>query len=83
VSEGSNPTSVTEAVKAPLGADEPDAHHGRPASWACTIVVTIGFVLGGIAMCIGPNWLLFWVGAAIVVVGGIIGAVARIFDDWY
>jgi hypothetical protein len=83
VSEGSNPTSVAETAKAPLGADEPDAHHGRAVSWVCTALVTIGFVIGGVAMCIGPNWVLFWIGAAVVVVGGIWGAAVRIFDDWY
>ena len=83
MSETSNPASVTEAVKAPLGLDEPDAHHGRATSWVCTALVTIGFVIGGVAMCIGPNWVLFWVGAAIVVIGGIWGAAVRIFDDWY
>ncbi len=60
-----------------------EAHHGRPASWVAVAVIIIGFVLGGIALTIGPSWVLFWVGAAIVVVGGIIAAAARIMDDWY
>ena len=60
-----------------------EAHHGRPASWVAVTVIIIGFVLGGIALTIGPSWVLFWVGAAIVVVGGIIAAAARIMDDWY
>jgi hypothetical protein len=83
VSESSNPTSVTEAAKAPLGLDEPDAHHGRPTSWVCTALVTIGFIVGGIALCTGPAWVVFWIGAGIVVVGSIWGASVRIFDDWY
>ena len=28
-------------------------HHGRPASWVVTTVVVIGFVVGGIALCVG------------------------------
>ncbi len=60
-----------------------EAHHGRPASWATTVIVVIGFIIGGIALPIGPNWVLFWIGAAIVVVGGIFGAAVHIFDDWY
>lgn len=60
-----------------------EAHHGRAASWVCTAVVIVGFIVGGIALTAGPTWWLFWTGAGIVVLGGIIGAVARIFDDWY
>jgi hypothetical protein len=75
--------TMADAIKAPLGADEPEAHHGRPASWVVTTLVIIGFIVGGIALCIGPSWVLFWLGAAIVVIGGIMGAAVRIFDDWY
>jgi hypothetical protein len=65
---------------------QPSVHeefHGRPVSWVVTVLVVIGFVLGGIALCIGPSWVLFWVGAGIVVLAGIMGAAIRIFDDWY
>jgi hypothetical protein len=75
--------TMADAIKAPLGADEPEAHHGRPASWVVTTLVIIGFIVGGIALCIGPSWVVFWLGAAIVVIGGIMGAAVRIFDDWY
>ena len=61
----------------------PEAHHGRPASWVAVAIIIIGFIVGGIALPIGPNWVLFWVGAAIVVVGGIIAAAVHIMDDWY
>jgi hypothetical protein len=60
-----------------------EAHHGRPASWVTTCIVVIGFLLGGIALCVGPAWWLFWTGAAIVVLGVIVGAAVHIFDDWY
>ena len=62
---------------------EHEAHHGRPASWMVTTVVIVGFIVGGIALCIGPSWVMFWLGAGIVVLGGIIGAAVHIFDDWY
>jgi hypothetical protein len=75
--------TMAEAVKAPLGADEPEAHHGRPASWVVITLVIIGFIVGGIALCIGPSWVLFWTGAAIVVIAGFAGAAVHIFDDWY
>jgi hypothetical protein len=56
----------------------------QPASGRVAVtVIIIGFVIGGIALPVGPNWVLFWVGAAIVVVGGIMGAATRIMDDWY
>ena len=60
-----------------------EAHHGRAASWATTTIVIIGFVIGGIALPIGPVWWLFWLGAGIVVLGALIGAAVHIFDDWY
>ena len=57
--------------------------HGRPTSWATTIIVFVGFTVGGIALPIGPNWPLFWVGVGITVIGALFGAATRIFDDWY
>jgi hypothetical protein len=75
--------TVADAIKTPLGADEPEAHHGRPASWVTTATVIAGFVIGGIALPIGPTWWLFWTGAGLVVLGAIIGTAVHIFDDWY
>lgn len=60
-----------------------EAHHGRPASWMVTTIVIIGFIVGGIALPIGPTWWLFWTGVGIVVIGALVGAAVRIFDDWY
>jgi hypothetical protein len=60
-----------------------EAHHGRPASWVTTAIVIVGFVIGGIALPVGPVWWLFWLGVGIVVLGTIIGAAVHIFDDWY
>jgi hypothetical protein len=60
-----------------------EAHHGRPASWVTTVIVIVGFVIGGIALPVGPIWWLFWLGTGIVVLGAIIGAAVHIFDDWY
>jgi hypothetical protein len=59
------------------------SHYGRPASWVAVSTVIVGFVIGGIAMVIGPTWWLFWAGAGIVVIGGIYAARVRTFDDWY
>jgi hypothetical protein len=60
-----------------------EAYHGRPASWVVTAIIIVGFIIGGIALPIGPTWWLFWTGTGIVVLGAIIGAAVRIFDDWY
>ena len=60
-----------------------EEYHGRPASWVVTAIVVIGFIIGGIALTAGPTWWLFWTGAGIVVLGAIVGAAVRIFDDWY
>ena len=62
---------------------EHEEYHGRRVSWVAVTLIIVGFVIGGIALPIGPNWVLFWVGAAIVVVGVIFAGSIRIMDDWY
>jgi hypothetical protein len=57
--------------------------HGRPGSWVASSVVIVGFIIGGIALPIGPTWWLFWTGVGIVVIGALVGAAVHIFDDWY
>ena len=81
------------AVVGDIGARGLDAHtgqpygheeyHGRPVSWVAVTIIIVGFIIGGIALPIGPVWVLFWVGAALVVLGGIFAASVRIMDDWY
>ena len=46
-------------------------------------IIIVGFIVGGIAMVPHPHWLLFWIGAGIVVIGCIMAATAHILDDWY
>jgi hypothetical protein len=59
-------------------------HHGRASSWAAIAVIVVGFVVGGAAMVTThPTWWLFWVGAGIVVIGGIMALSTRIMGDWY
>ncbi|MEU7988865.1 HGxxPAAW family protein [Streptosporangium canum] len=57
------------------------SHGGSPKSWLAVIVILIGFTVGGVALCLGPNWMLFWVGAGIIAVGGVIALVVDIFSD--
>ena len=60
-----------------------EAYHGRPASWVAVSIIVVGFIVGGIALPVGPVWWLFWLGTGIVVVGGIFALSVRILDDWY
>jgi hypothetical protein len=57
---------------------------GRPVSWVGVAVITVGFIVGGIAMVPRPTWWAFWLGAGIAVVGCLILAFAKTFStDWY
>jgi hypothetical protein len=60
-----------------------EEYHGRRVSWVAVTLIIAGFIIGGIALPIGPTWVLFWIGAAIVLVGVIFAASIRIMDDWY
>jgi hypothetical protein len=57
------------------------SHHGRAGSWLAVGVMVVGFVIGGLALCLGPTWVMFWAGAAIVAVGFVIAGVLHIFSD--
>jgi hypothetical protein len=53
------------------------AHHGNtPAAWTGVVIILAGFVVGGIGMVI-DNWTVFWVGVALVPIGGIVGKVMQ------
>jgi hypothetical protein len=60
-----------------------EGHHGSTASWVAVSIIIIGFIVGGVAMVPSPKWWLFWTGAGIVVIGGIMAASVHILDDWY
>jgi hypothetical protein len=51
-----------------------DNHGSTPAAWTLVVIVSIAFVVGTLALII-DNWPLFWVGVALVAVGGIVGKV--------
>ena len=47
-------------------------------------IITVGFIVGGVALVPRPTWWAFWLGAGIVVVGCLIMAFAKTFStDWY
>ncbi|HZZ55224.1 MAG TPA: hypothetical protein VFE26_13185 [Trebonia sp.] len=57
---------------------------GKPMSWVAVAVITVGFIIGGIAMVPHPTWWAFWLGAGIAVVGCLMTAFAKTFStDWY
>lgn len=52
-------------------------HHGNtPAAWTTVVIITIAFVVGTLGVILG-NWTVFWAGAALVVVGAIVGKVMQ------
>ncbi len=57
------------------------SHAGRPASWIAVGIIFIGFVVGGVALCLGPMWIMFWVGAGIIVAGLAVSWMVHLFSD--
>ncbi|WP_433379015.1 HGxxPAAW family protein [Streptosporangium sp. CA-115845] len=45
------------------------------------IIILLGFTVGGVALCLGPNWMFFWIGAGIVAIGGVVALAVDIFSD--
>jgi hypothetical protein len=56
-------------------------HGGRASSWLAVTVILMGFTIGGVALCLGPNWFLFWMGAIVCALGGILLLTFRVFQD--
>ncbi|GAA1263611.1 hypothetical protein GCM10009677_14080 [Sphaerisporangium rubeum] len=57
------------------------SHAGRPTSWLAVTVILLGFTIGGVALTIGPNWFLFWVGVGVTAIGGVLALIFDIFSD--
>ena len=53
-----------------------DGHGSSPAAWTAVIIITLAFAVGTLALILG-NWPMFWVGAALVVVGVVAGKVMQ------
>ncbi|MFF3440513.1 HGxxPAAW family protein [Streptosporangium sp. NPDC002721] len=56
-------------------------HGGRASSWLAVTVILLGFTIAGVALCLGPNWFVLWMGTAVCVMGGILMLVFRVFQD--
>ena len=52
-------------------------------SWVAVSIMMAAFLVGGFGLILGPIWWLFWVGAGMCAVGGLLALATNIFDDWY
>lgn len=57
-----------------------DSHGNTPAAWSAVAVALVGFVVGSVGLMIQPvNYVVFWVGVALVIVSGILfGVLAKL-----
>ena len=54
-----------------------ESHHGStPAAWTAVTLCLIAFCVGAVGLVIG-NWVVFWIGIALVVVAGVVGKVMQ------
>lgn len=57
--------------------------HGRTISWVSVSVIMAAFLVGGLALALGPVWWLFWASLGLAVVGLLMCVGIGIFEDWY
>ncbi len=57
------------------------SHAGRPKSWLAVTVILLGFIIGGVGLCLGPNWFMVWGGVVVAALGGILALVFDVFSD--
>ncbi|WP_228552029.1 HGxxPAAW family protein [Mumia zhuanghuii] len=50
-------------------------HGSSPAAWTAVVICLIGFTVGGVALLLGPNWVLFWVGVALTLGSAVVAKV--------
>jgi hypothetical protein len=53
-----------------------DNHGQTPAAWTASIIITLGFLVGCIAV-IQLNWVLLGIGFAVVALGAVVGKVMQ------
>ena len=54
--------------------EQREDHGSTPAAWTAVVIITLAFTVGTVALILA-NWPMFWVGAALVVVGAAVGKV--------
>ncbi|MEU5993404.1 HGxxPAAW family protein [Spirillospora sp. NPDC047418] len=57
------------------------SHAGRPKSWVAVAIIFVGFVVGGVGITLGPDWVVTGIGAAVIVIGGIFALAVDIMSD--
>jgi hypothetical protein len=57
------------------------SHAGRAKSWLAITVIILGFIVGGVGLCLGPNWYMFFAGVVIAVLGGVLALLFDVFSD--
>jgi hypothetical protein len=53
-----------------------DVHGSTPAAWTAVAVCLLGFLVGAAGLMIG-SWLVFWIGAALLVLSVVVGKVMQ------
>jgi len=53
-----------------------NSHGSTPAAWTLVVIVTLGVTVSTVSLVLG-SWFGFWVGAAVVLLGAIVGGVMR------
>ena len=51
------------------------SHGSSPASWTAVLVCLAGFTIGAVGMIPDPNWVVFTIGAVLVLASGPIGLI--------
>lgn len=81
------PEGLRPSALAPTGAmgsaGRFEPYHGKPVSWVAIGIVIAGFIAAGAGLIAGPVWWLFWLGAGLAALGGIVALATGIFNDWY
>lgn len=84
MAEASESTSTATESSAPAQQQSRDGHsgkhvhHGRtPAAWTGSGFNIAGFLLGGIALVTGPNWVLFIIAVVLCVIGIVAAAILQ------
>jgi hypothetical protein len=48
-------------------------HGNTPAAWSAVVVGLLGFLVGSVGLMLSPlNYVIFWIGVAIVVGAGVL-----------
>lgn len=50
-------------------------HGSSPAAWTAVVICLIGFTVGGVALLMGPNWVLFWIGVGLTLGSAVVAKI--------